>query len=317
MNEIAAKMRIASVGECMLELSGNRRDGLRFGYGGDTLNTAVYMTRLGAHVDYVTALGDDPMSDEMIAGWCAEGVGTDLVSRLSGHLPGIYVIRTDDVGERTFYHWRETAAARQLLDGEAGDGVARRLDGYDALYVTGVTLAILLPEGRERLFAAMGRAHAAGRLVAFDSNYRPRLWQQQDAAREATRRACAVSTIVLPSLDDEIALFGDADAAVCATRIAALGPEEVVVKDGPRGCVLHTSEGLLPMPCPKIVTPVDTTAAGDGFNAAYLWARMRGLAPRRAAQAGHRLAAAVVSGAGAVINRDAMPDMTEFTLEDS
>ena len=46
------------------------------GYGGDTLNTAVYLARLGAEVDYVTALGDDPLSDEMLAGWAAEGVGT-------------------------------------------------------------------------------------------------------------------------------------------------------------------------------------------------------------------------------------------------
>ncbi|MGY8993853.1 MAG: sugar kinase [Rhodospirillales bacterium] len=317
MNKFSSKGRIASVGECMLELSGKRHGWLRFGYGGDTLNTAVYMARLGAEVDYVTALGDDCLSDEMVAGWRDEGIGTDLVSRVSGYLPGIYVIRIDDVGERTFFHWREMAAARQLLEGVTGEGVARLLDGYDALYVTGVTLAILHPKGRERLFAAMGRAHAAGRLVAFDSNYRPRLWPDQGVAREAFRRAYTVSTIVLPSLDDEIALFGDTNAATCVARIITHGPEEVVVKDGPRGCLLSTSDGLFAMPCLNVVTPVDTTAAGDGFNAAYLWARMRGLAPRLAAEAGHRLARSVVLGVGAVIDIDAMPDMTDFMCKEA
>lgn len=304
--------RIASIGECMLELSGNERDGLRFGYGGDTLNTAAYLARLGAQVDYVTALGDDPMSDDMVAGWRAEGIGTERVSRLPGRLPGIYVIRTDEAGERTFYHWRDSAAARYVLEGAAGEALARDLDGYDALYVTGVTLAILLPEGRDRLLAAMRRTHTAGRLVVFDSNYRPRTWPGPDVARETFTRACAVSRIVMPSLDDEKVLFSDTDAEACARRIAALGAKEVVVKDGPRGCLLHTPKGLEAVPCPRVVTPVDTTAAGDGFNAAYLWARMRGLEPRRAAQAGHRMAAAVVSGPGAVIERDAMPDMADF-----
>ena len=308
----AARSRIASIGECMLELSGSRRTGLRFGFGGDTLNTAAYLARLGARVDYVTALGDDPLSDDMIDGWQAEGIGTGLVARLPGRLPGIYVIRTDEGGERTFFHWRQSAAARHALEGEAGDTLARALDAFDVLYVTGVTLAILLPEGRERLLAAMKRAHDGGRMVAFDSNYRPRTWPGPDAARDIFRRACRVSRVVLPSLDDEKALFGDADAQACAARIAALGPAEVVVKDGPRGCLLATASGMELVPCPQVVAPVDTTAAGDGFNAAYLWARMLGLGPRRSAEAGHRLAAAVVLGAGAVIDREAMPDMTDF-----
>ncbi len=93
------------------------------GYGGDTLNTAVYLARLGVGVDYITALGDDSLSDEMIAGWAAEGVGTRRVARLPGKLPGLYMIQTDDKGERRFFHWRDSAAARSLMDlpRDAGD----------------------------------------------------------------------------------------------------------------------------------------------------------------------------------------------------
>ena len=90
----------------MIEL--NRPGGLfSRGYGGDTLNTAVYLARLGVGVDYVTALGDDPLSDEMIAGWQAEGIGTERVIRLPGKLPGLYMIETNSAGERRFYHWRD------------------------------------------------------------------------------------------------------------------------------------------------------------------------------------------------------------------
>ncbi|MGR6743516.1 PfkB family carbohydrate kinase, partial [Aeromonas veronii] len=49
------------------------------GFGGDTLNTAVYLARLDVKVDYFTALGDDALSDEMLVAWTAEGVGTRRV----------------------------------------------------------------------------------------------------------------------------------------------------------------------------------------------------------------------------------------------
>jgi len=87
-------VRVACIGECMIELSEHADGSLTRSYGGDTLNTALYMARLGTPVDYVTALGDDGWSDEMLAAWKAEGIGTAKVLRLPGRLPGLYVIQT-------------------------------------------------------------------------------------------------------------------------------------------------------------------------------------------------------------------------------
>src|SRR5258705_12786381 len=108
--------RVACIGECMIELRQAPGGLYSRGFGGDTLNTAVYLARLGIDVDYITALGDDSLSDEMIAGWSAEGVGTGRVARLRGKLPGIYLIETDQQGERRFFHCRERSAAPQLMD---------------------------------------------------------------------------------------------------------------------------------------------------------------------------------------------------------
>ena len=108
-------MRIASIGECMIELRQMPGGHLTRSFGGDTLNTAVYLARLGASVDYVTAMGDDPLSDEMIAGWRDEGIGIERVLRLKGKLPGLYMIETNTAGERRFYHWRDASAVRGLM----------------------------------------------------------------------------------------------------------------------------------------------------------------------------------------------------------
>ncbi|MGN1288124.1 MAG: PfkB family carbohydrate kinase, partial [Bradyrhizobium sp.] len=146
--------RVASIGECMIELRqapGGQPGGLYSrSYGGDTLNTAVYLSRLGVHIDYITALGDDALSDEMIAGWAAEGIGTKHVARLAGKLPGLYLIQTDDKGERRFFHWRDSAAARELMDLPETEDLLNSLATYDLVYLSAITLSILREDGRER-----------------------------------------------------------------------------------------------------------------------------------------------------------------------
>src|SRR6478609_8958136 len=147
--------RVACIGECMIELKQAEHGLFSRGYGGDTLNTAVYLARLGAGTDYITALGDDTLSDEMVAGWAAEGVGTTRVSRLPGKLPGLYMIQTDDRGERRFFHWRDSAAARRLMDLPQTPEILDSLAGYDVVYLSAITLSLYGAEGRRRLFAAI------------------------------------------------------------------------------------------------------------------------------------------------------------------
>lgn len=297
-------MRIACIGECMIELS-DAADGVTRGYGGDTLNAAVYMARLGRgrdiQVDYVTALGDDPYSDDMVAGWAAEGVGVDRVRRMPGRTPGLYMIRTGEAGERSFYYWRSAAPARELFDGPAGHGLVDVLAGYDWLYFTGVTLGVLTVDGRMALFETLRRASAAGARIVYDSNYRPRLWQDVGEARAANEVALGWADVALPSFDDERALYGDADPAATATRIAKAGPPEIVVKDAGRDILAEADGERFALAATPHPAPVDTTAAGDSFNAAYVAARALGEGPRAAVQAGVDLAYRVVGVRGAIM----------------
>ena len=296
----------ALIGECMIELVEGGDGRLVRGFGGDSLNTAVYLARLGQCVNYVTALGDDPYSAEMLAAWAAEGVGTDLVGRLPGRLPGLHTVRTDDKGERSFFYWRSAAAARDVFS--AGGAAARlsALAAHDVIYLTLISLSILDAASRDRLYEALAAARAAGARVVFDGNYRPRGWAEPQAARAVTAAILPLVDIALPSLDDERALHGDRDAAATIRRIAGEGPTEVVVKDGPGLCQIRAPEGDIVVPAEAGVAVVDTTAAGDAFNAAYLARRLAGAGPEDAARAGHRLAARVIGHRGAVIPAAAM-----------
>lgn len=300
--------RIATIGECMIELRHSDAQTLKLGFGGDTLNTAVYLTRLGMAVDYVTALGDDRYSDEMVSAWQAEGVGTGLVARLPGRLPGLYIIRTDDRGERTFTYFRSAAAAKDMLRDGRDREVARRLAGHACVYLSGVTLSILDVAQRERLLDLLTGLRAGGARIAFDGNYRPVGWSSAEDARQWMTAVLRHCDIALPTLDDEQRLFGDADAGACIGRLRGLGVREIAIKMGAAGAIVAQGEEIpTTVPAVAVEKVVDTTAAGDSFNAGYLSARLAGRDPGAAGTLGNRLAAAVIQHPGAIIPRAAMP----------
>src|SRR5215216_1989087 len=194
--------KVACIGECMIELKQAEGGLFSRGYGGDTLNTAVYLARLGAATDYITALGDDTLSDEMIAGWAAEGVGTERVSRLPGKLPGLYMIQTDERGERRFFHWRESAAARSLMDLPETPEILNALARYDIVYLSAITLSLYNDSGRARLFDGIKRARESGARFAFDTNFRARGWPDVNVARAVYQEAFKLADIILASTED-------------------------------------------------------------------------------------------------------------------
>ena len=297
--------RVAAIGECMVELRDLGAGKMERGFGGDTLNTAVYMARQAsgsASVDYVTALGDDPFSDEMLEAWQKEGLNTSLVARLPGRRPGLYVIKTDETGERSFFYWRGEAAARDLLKDPFGLKAVESLVGYDLVYLSGITLGILDGESRSRLFSLLDEIKAEGGRVAFDGNFRPALWPSFDVARAEMEKALRRSDIALPSFDDEASLFGDGSPEETLERLRGLGVREAVVKNGAETGLLLSENQVTAVTPKKVIEVVDTTAAGDSFNGAYLAARLLGRTAVEAVAEGHKLAAYVVARRGAIVD---------------
>jgi 2-dehydro-3-deoxygluconokinase len=291
---------IVCVGEAMLELA-RAGDAWTLGYGGDTLNTAIHLARSGLDTAYLTALGDDPFSSDLRDKWTAEGLDCSLVMTDPARGPGLYAITNDAQGERSFTYWRDNSAAKGMF---ALDGMKAVLTGAghaDLLVYSLISLAILPISARDALFSLSGKVRANGGKVAFDGNYRPRLWVNKAETIAARDAAIACADIGLPTLEDEALLSGEADADAAASHWQGLGCAEVIVKLGAKGCRLP--DGSI-IPPPDILAPVDTSGAGDAFNGGYLAARMQGASIADAALAGHRLAGWVVMRQGAIPARD-------------
>ena len=288
--------RIVCCGEGMLELS-RRGEDWKLGYGGDTLNTAIHLARLGHDVAYFTALGTDPLSDKLRTDWAAEGLDTSLILTHPSRNAGLYAINTDDAGERNFAYWRETSAAREMFDLADTDVRRQVVSGCDLFYHSLITAAVLNGNGRVALLLLAGMVRSQGGKVAFDGNYRPRLWENLEITHAMHDGAIRAADIGLPTLEDERALSDAADADTVAANWQRRGCKETVVKLGAQGCRLP--DGNI-VPPPRALKPVDTSGAGDAFNAGYLDARLRGATLEEAARAGHELAGWTVMRPGAI-----------------
>ncbi len=292
--------RVVCVGEGMLEL--RREDGdWRLGTGGDVLNTAIHLTRFGHGVAFLSALGSDPFSADLRRRWWAEGLDTSLVLTHPSRHCGLYAISTDTAGERSFTYWREASAAREMFALPDSDAALATAERAELLYFSLITLAILPPEGREMLLRLAAKLRANGGRVAFDGNYRARLWASPEQAVAARDAAIAGADVGLPTLDDEQELSANGDACGIAERWRELGCGEVVVKLGERGCLLPSGELQAP---PAAVGVLDSSGAGDAFNAGYLAARLLGGAPAEAALQAQRLAGWTLTRHGAIPPRD-------------
>ncbi|ESW80591.1 sugar kinase [Mesorhizobium sp. M1148] len=289
---------VASIGECMLELSGQAGPNWRMGFAGDTFNTLWALHALSGErpATYVSAFGDDPFSQGQISFFAENGIDIGASPVIPGARPGLYAI-TLTGAERAFTYWRSDAAARRLASDPPA--LAKSLENQALVYFSGITLAILDAAARKTLLAEVSKARAAGSLVAFDPNYRPRLWQSREEAQAAILDALAVADIALPTFPDEQMLFGDSAPQATAERFGKL-VGEVVVKNGEEPALIATGGALQPVPAQHVATPVDTTGAGDSFNGGYLAARLAGHAPADAVQRAHRVAATVVQVRGAL-----------------
>lgn len=295
-------MKVAALGECMLELTSLGGSQCVLGFGGDTLNTAIYLARCGGSVDYVTALGDDHLSENMIQAWQQEGVGTSLVMRKTNALPGLYMVETDSEGERSFHYWRQNAPARTLL--EDWPELLEQLMPYSYLYLSGITLSLYADETLERLWQFLDRYKSNHGKIVFDLNYRKASWQDTARATAIFTSILQRTDIALTSFDDEKALYGEHTKWQCLERYLKAGAREIVIKDGVRGCLLYCEGESVEIPVPIKIKPVDTTAAGDSFNGAYLAARLQHKSPLDAVAAGQTCAAVVIQYRGAIVPVD-------------
>jgi 2-dehydro-3-deoxygluconokinase len=296
--------RAICIGEAIVELARGADGRFALASAGDTFNTAIYLARAGVPTAFATALGDDPFSDAIMSLTKAEGIADDLILRVPGRLPGLALADAGKKDERRTHFWREAAPANQLFELPQWSRVAESMTSARLIYFSGITLSLYSNVGLGRFLAAVELARGNGAKIAFDGNFRPHGWHG-DLTRTRTVFAEALKRvdIALPAYDDEAVLWGDPSPEATVERLQAFGVNEIVVKNGPGSALVANGGERELVPVPETIVPVDPSAAGDGFNAGYLAARLSGRGAADAATAAHKLAGQVIRHQGTIMPR--------------
>jgi 2-dehydro-3-deoxygluconokinase len=304
---------LIGVGEGMVELWADtplsEAETLRQRFGGDVLNTLVLLARLNRSVGFVSKVGDDPFGAGLLSKWQEEGIDTRNCPLVEG-INGIYFISVDRNGEREFSYRREGSAASSL---SLADIDASYLCGAKVILLSGITQA-LSESAQAATVGAARLARENGVVVAFDPNYRPALWRQRAAyqglpqdgglqlAQKAVQELLPYVDILLPSFPADRALWPQ-EAELIDDLIEALrqlGPPLIGIKSGSTGA--HIVEGNMRRHVAEIAVEkvVDSTGAGDTWNAAFLHGLLCGGNASEAASYANRLAAWKLAYRGAI-----------------
>ncbi|MBN1592160.1 MAG: sugar kinase [Candidatus Coatesbacteria bacterium] len=294
-------MDIISIGECMVEMfcDGRIKDASLFtkAYGGDTLNTIVAASRLGSRTGFITKVGIDPFSDFLTSSWRSEGIDLSH-SQLVPGFNSIYFISLTQNGAREFTYYRPGSAASTL---SPDDLDADYIGSAKVVHTSGITQAISRT-ARDAALAAFKMARSAGVLTSFDPNLRLKLTSLEQAKKDLME-ILEYTDIFLPSSPDETGpLFPGMTEGEIAEFVMGMGVRFVAIKQGERGCLIASSDGVMQLRPELDVTVVDTTGAGDAFNGAFIHGIAHGLSAREAARLGLTMASLKIRGRGAILS---------------
>jgi 2-dehydro-3-deoxygluconokinase len=286
------------MGEPMLEfnqlpVAGDGTQQYLEGHGGDTSNAAIAAARQGASVGMITALGQDMPGDSFMRLWEREGVDTATVQRTDRYQTGVYFVTHDREGHH-FLHYRTGSAAAMYAPSDVPEAAIK---AARMLYVSGISQGIST-SACDAVFKAIDVAARNGVAVAYDTNYRPRLWPPARAA-SVMHAAMAYADYAMPGREDVRTLTGLTDPDRMLDFYLRLGAKLVLLKMGEAGSYLATAEARVLIPAHKVVA-VDATGAGDTFCGSFLARVLGGDDPAAAARYASVAAALKCLGYGAV-----------------
>ena len=300
--------KIFLFGECMVELlnvSPNTQlpQTLKQSFAGDVFNTAVYLKRVffDTQVNLITAVGTDEFSSNMVEYFSQQNIETDFVYRSNDKIAGLYSIKTDSEGERTFTYWRENSAARDVMKFIDASEIEKMLHG-DAFFFSGISLAVIRPEDRPKFWQMVEQLKAAGLSIIFDPNYRARMWSSVEEAQHEFDKAFCLSNIALPGIDDFKQLYNLTTAEAVIEFCKPYAFDELVIKNGEQGVVSVKNNVIQNIEITPVEHVVDTTSAGDSFNGVFISARTSGMNSFDAIKLASASAALVIQHQGAIVD---------------
>ncbi|MGQ9721416.1 MAG: carbohydrate kinase family protein [Candidatus Jordarchaeum sp.] len=278
-------------------------------FGGAPMNTIVGVSRLGVSSGVITAVGDDPFGRFLTVELRKNRVDVSHVTIKKGKRTTITFVANDpETGERSFLFYRKP------WSGDTADSLLEIKD-IDQNYVAGASIlhisgfALSQNPCRNAIFRAMDYAGKAGVRISFDPTLRLDMWDSLKVLRKTYEKALKSSDIATFSREEAEYIFRTNNPEEAAHKALRYGIKIVGIKLGNKGSIIMNDGGeKIESPAFK-VKPIDTTGAGDGWNAGLLVGLVKKWDLEKCITVANAIGALVVTKRGAIT---ALPDKKEL-----
>lgn len=294
-------MRICSIGECMIEISHNIQNKYVFSYAGDTANTAIYLSRLGAHSAYITSIGNDRLSKKMISFFNKENVFTDDIHINKNNSLGLYLIINDDNGEKNFFYWRNNSAAKTYFENINLNLLIKKISNYDAVYFTGITLSIYNYKNKNLFYKFLSSLKKKGIMIYFDFNVRLKNWENKTTALKHILRFSSISNIIFLT-DEDLNNLGIKNYKKFI--FDNLRNKITIIRSSKGNISIYNKQNVSNFNFVFKKKVKDTTGCGDAFNACFLYYFFNNFKINDCVQIAHKLGKDVANVKGAIIKKE-------------
>ncbi|HHY46140.1 MAG TPA: carbohydrate kinase [Firmicutes bacterium] len=233
--------------------------------GGAPANVLVALTMLGGKGAFIGKVGDDQFGHFLKGVLGERGIDTRGLRFSSEANTTLAFVHLDERGDRSFSFYRNPGADTLLRAEEVDFGLVdeARIFHFGSLSMTH-------EPARSATLAAVKYAKESGKIVSYDPNWRPPLWQDDAAAREGMSLGLKFADVLKLSEAELGFITGEPDLDRGSKKLLEMGISLVVVTLGPKGCYYRCPSGTGQLPTYD-TRVVDTTGAGDAFMGALLF----------------------------------------------
>ena len=295
------KINVCSIGEAMIEISNVKNNLYNQSFAGDTLNFCNYLDKKKLNAFFLSAIGKSEINQSLLDFVKSKNISTKYIKQINQFEIGLYLIKNKDNGEKQFFYWRDESAAKQYFNNIDFINLYKELKNFDYIYFSGITLSIIHISKLNNFIKLLKLLKSKKIKIVFDFNIRPTRWNKKNLNN--------FFDSVLKFVD--ICFISGEDMSYWKNKNGIKSYEQIVRKYKIKHSIFRKNAKFTYVYLNKnkyvfknklLKNVVDTSGAGDGFNAAYLSNFIVNNDPVLALKAGSSLGSKIVMKKGAIVD---------------
>ena len=295
------KINVCSIGEAMIEISNIKNSLYNQSFAGDTLNFCNYLDKKKLNAFFLSAIGKSEINQSLLNFVKSKKISTKYIKQINQFELGLYLIKNKDNGEKQFFYWRDESAAKHYFNNIDFLNLYKELKNFDYIYFSGITLSIIHISKLNNFIRLLKLLKNKKIKIVFDLNIRPSRWNKKNL------------NIFLDSVLKfvDICFLSGEDMNYWKNKNNIKSYEQIVRKYKFKHSIFRKNAKFTYVLLDKnkyvfknkfLKKVVDTSGAGDGFNAAYLSNFIVNNDPVLALKAGSSLGSKIVMKKGAIVD---------------